>query len=320
MFLVLGKVISIFLLIAVGFVVGRLGVLPTGSREVLNAVLLKVVAPCLIIASITSKELTDDTFTITVQIMLITAIFCILASALGFFLAKKIFKIRPLDDIGLYAFAFASLNCGFLGFPVTLALFGQDIFYLMVMENVMTIVYFYVCGPLLLNMTSAKSSEVSKKKSFDWKSIVCNPNLVASVFSIIMLFSGLHLPDMLFESVDTLGDATIPLSMLIVGIQLSESNLMSILKDRKLLGFSLTKMLMLPLLTFLSVNWLPLSSSVKICAIMASVFPVAVVVAPISDMEGKNASAASALIVLTTFISIATIPIFASGITHFYLA
>lgn len=318
MILVLEKVLSIFLLIAAGFFVGRIGILPKDALDSLNVVLLKVVAPCLIVSSITSKELTKETFTATIQILATTCIFCLAASIVGLFLSKFIFKIRPVEDIGMYAFAFASLNCGFLGFPVTLALFGQDIFYLMIMENVVTIVYFYACGPILLRIGAENNSKESS--TFNWRDLICNPNIVASIFSLIMLFCGLHLPDFLFESVETLGDATIPLSMLVVGLQLSESKLVDIIKDRKLVSFAATKMLLLPVLTFLAVNWLPLAVPVKLCAVMASVFPVAVVVAPITAMEGKNGASASALVVISTLISIATIPIFAAFLTHYYVS
>lgn len=316
MILVLEKVLSIFLLIAVGFVIGRIDILPKNALDSLNGVLLKVISPCLAISSITSKELTDETFTATMQILSTATAYCFVASLVGLFLSKFIFRIQS-EDIGMYSFAFASINCGFLGFPVTLALFGQDIFYLMVMENVVTILYFFICGPFLLRIGGKSNS--GEKNGINWREIVCNPNIVASVFSLIMLFCGLHLPDFLFESVDTLGSATIPLSMLVVGLQLSESKLVDIIKDHKLVIFAATKMLLLPVLTFLAVNWLPLAVPVKLCAVMASVFPVAVVVAPITSMEGKNGASASALVVITTIIAIATIPIFASFLTDFYL-
>ena len=62
--LVVGKVLAIFLLMAAGFGVGRLKLLPEGSNTTLNVLLIKVITPCMILSSITSKELTDDTLSI----------------------------------------------------------------------------------------------------------------------------------------------------------------------------------------------------------------------------------------------------------------
>ena len=165
--------------------------------------------------------------------------------------------------------------------------------------------------------TAGAASSSSALKSFFvsfW-----NPNAVASVISLVMLFAGLHLPKLIFEPVQTLGDATIPLSMLLVGLQLSESNISGLIKNGKILAFSLVKMLLLPVLTFFAVNWLPLAVSVKICLIFAAVFPAAVAVAPVTAMENKNSLAAAELIAITTLLSVGTIPLFATLLTQFYL-
>ena len=335
--LIVGKVLAIFLLMAAGFGVGRLKVLPEGSDATLNVLLIKIVTPCMILSSITSKELTDDTLSMTLQTFAGSVVFFAIAGVLGYFFAKHLLRVNPSSNIGVYTFAFASINTGFMGFPVTLALFGQDIFYLMVMQNVILTVYLYSAGPLMLKLGCASSEALpagaadtasaaktasaagssSALKSFFvsfW-----NPNAVASVISLVMLFAGLHLPKLIFEPVQTLGDATIPLSMLLVGLQLSESNISGLIKNGKILAFSLVKMLLLPVLTFFAVNWLPLAVSVKICLIFAAVFPAAVAVAPVTAMENKNSLAAAELIAITTLLSVGTIPLFATLLTQFYL-
>lgn len=336
MILILEKVLSIFLLLAVGFTAGKMNFLPEGTRNSLNNVLLKITAPCMIISSITDKSINDGTIRLTFEILIVSFFFFIFASLMGFLLSKYIFKIRPREDLGVYTFSFASLNSGFMGFPLTLALFGQDIFYLMVMQNVLLTVYLYTAGPMLLTLgASADSSDnpakscgnasglsaasLIKKISHVFSSL-CNPNTLACVISIFMLFCGLHLPGFLFDSVEILGDATIPISMLAVGMQLSESDLSKNLKNKKLVIFSSVKMLLLPILTFFAVNWLPIDYTVKLCAVLASLFPSAVVTVPVTAMEGKNAAAASSLVAVTTLMCIITIPIFAAFLTDYYLS
>lgn len=333
--LIVGKVLAIFLLMAAGFGVGRLKILPEGSDATLNVLLIKVVTPCMILSSITSKELTDDTLSMTLQTFAGSVVFFAIAGVLGYFFAKHMLHVNPSSNIGVYTFAFASINTGFMGFPVTLALFGQDIFYLMVMQNVILTVYLYSAGPLMLRLgcesdeilpagtadtvkTTGTAGSGSALKSFFMS--FWNPNAVASVISLVMLFAGLHLPKLIFEPVQTLGDATIPLSMLLVGLQLSESNISGLIKNGKILAFSLVKMLLLPVLTFFAVNWLPLAVSVKICLIFAAVFPAAVAVVPVTAMENKNSLAAAELIAITTLLSVGTIPLFATLLTQFYLS
>lgn len=324
MVLVINKVLAIFLLIAAGYFVGKIKVLPAGADKTLNILLIQIITPCMILSSITSKELTDDTFTATIQTLVGAALFFVLAGIVGFLFSKYILRIRTDSEVGVWAYSFGSVNTGFMGFPVTLALFGQDIFYLIVMHNVVLTVYLYSAGPSMIKIgekhseTASVSSEQNRLKAF-FKSFA-NPNAVASLIALIMLFCGLHLPTTLFESVKTLGDATIPLSMLLVGIQLSESDLLSIIKNGKILAFSLVKMLLLPVLVFLCVNWLPLSAYVKTALIFAAVFPSAVATAPVCAMEGKGSLTAAKLIAITTLLSVGTIPLFATLLTQFYLS
>ena len=324
MVLVINKVLAIFLLIAAGYFVGKIKVLPAGADKTLNILLIQIITPCMILSSITSKELTGDTFTATIQTLVGAALFFVLAGIVGFLFSKYILRIRPDSEVGVWAYSFGSVNTGFMGFPVTLALFGQDIFYLIVMHNVVLTVYLYSVGPSMIKIgekhseTASVSSEQNRLKAF-FKSFA-NPNAVASLIALIMLFCGLHLPTTLFESVKTLGDATIPLSMLLVGIQLSESDLLSIIKNGKILAFSLVKMLLLPVLVFLCVNWLPLSAYVKTALIFAAVFPSAVATAPVCAMEGKGSLTAAKLIAITTLLSVGTIPLFATLLTQFYLS
>lgn len=324
MVLVINKVLAIFLLIAAGYFVGKIKVLPAGADKTLNILLIQIITPCMILSSITSKELTDDTFTATIQTLVGAALFFVLSGIVGFLFSKYILRIRPVSEVGVWAYSFGSVNTGFMGFPVTLALFGQDIFYLIVMHNVVLTVYLYSAGPSMIKIgekhseTASVSSEQNRLKAF-FKSFA-NPNAVASLIALIMLFCGLHLPTTLFESVKTLGDATIPLSMLLVGIQLSESDLLSIIKNGKILAFSLVKMLLLPVLVFLCVNWLPLSAYVKTALIFAAVFPSAVATAPVCAMEGKGSLTAAKLIAITTLLSVGTIPLFATLLTQFYLS
>ena len=133
-----------------------------------------------------------------------------------------------------------------------------------------------------------------------------------------MLFAGLKLPTVIFDCVDMIGEATTPLSMLIVGMQLGECDFGEVLKNRKLLGISFLKMLLLPVLTFLMVNWLPFDVSVKACLIFAASFPVAVAVVPIASEQNRDSLVTAEMVAITTLISLAVIPAVATFLLEYY--
>ena len=169
--LIVEKIVSIFLIMAVGFVANRTGVLPREGNKFLTNLLIKVIAPCMIFSSITSKELTGDTFAATLYTLLGATLFSVCAAVLGWVLCKYLLRVSPLEDVGVYAFVFASLNSGFMGFPITLALFGQDILYFMVVHNITLTLYLYTLGPIILSMGSQGPQ---KKSAFDLRSVLAS--------------------------------------------------------------------------------------------------------------------------------------------------
>ena len=185
----------------------------------------------------------------------------------------------------------------------------------MVLHNIMLTIYTYTFGPTILSLGS------KEKKSFNWKAFLlsfCNINAVVAFISIIMLFAGLHLPAFLFQTTETIGNATVPVSMLLVGMQLGDSNPLGMLKHGRMVAISVVKMLLLPVLTFLAINWLPLAVNVKVCLIFAAVFPAAVAAVPVTAMEGKNTLASAETVAFTTLLSVVTVPLFAAILMGYY--
>lgn len=313
--IIVGKVVAIFLIVAVGFAANKIGILPTESKKYIIDLLILITTPCMVLTSISSKELTEGTLAMTLQSLGIAVclhIFCVIT---GYFLFKNILKVKPQEDLGAYVYSFGSFNSAFMGFPITLALFGQDILYLMVVVNSILCFYMYTFGPVILRIGSKEKKEAGFKKVL---ATLKNPNTIAALLGMIMLFSGLHLPEIIFNCMDTLGSATVPISMLVVGMQLGESNIGAIIKSKNLVISSLLKVFLLPIIVFLALNWLPIADSIKLCVVFSAAFPAAVAIVPVTAMENKNAGLVAELTALTTAMSIASIPICAMLLTAYY--
>lgn len=313
MTIILSKISAIFLIMAVGFILNKTKIIPSNATNYFVDLLLLVTTPCMILSSVTSKEFDPQTAISTAEVFLGGISFFGLSFLLGFLLCKIILKVDPREDTGVYIMAFSTVNNGFMGFPITQAIFGSDILYLMILHNICLTLYMYSAGPFILNMN--RSSGFSLKRLLR---TLCNPSTILSLVSISMLFAGLRLPGLIDESVTLIGDITVPLSMLVVGMQLGESNIRRILKNRFLLITSLAKMLAVPVLVFLCVNWLPLTDDVKVAIIFASAFPSAVVTSALAAMENKNSLLAAEMIAFTTLLSLITIPGCALFLTGYY--
>ncbi|MBP3815811.1 MAG: AEC family transporter [Firmicutes bacterium] len=313
MLTVFSKIIVIFAVVAVGFFCNKKGILPNSSEGPLVNLLVLVICPCMILSSLASKTLDSDTLPKTLLVLGLSLGYFVVAPFIAFFFARFM-KHTPKEDLGVIMVIMTSTNTGFMGFPVTKSIFGDEIFFLIVVENIILNIYFYSIAIFQINYGhNAKGDLGSSLKS------IINPNIIAALIGLIILFGRISLPGPGLEFLDMLGSVTTPLSMLIVGMRLANSNIKSVLKNRDLIFASFIKMFIMPVITFLLVNWLPIPQDVKLLLVWCSCFPTAVIMVSLSSKYKRNATLAAEGIALTTIISLLVLPVAATILSALYL-
>jgi len=297
------KVAVIFSMAILGYIANRTGILPDAANNYMVNLLMDITMPCMILASVTSKTLTSDTLREALEVIVGSAVFFVAAAAVSFVIVKAM-KYKPLEDQGVMMVIITAVNTGFMGFPVTKAIFGNEYFFLMVLENVILNLYMYSLCIMQMNYGNEHKANLA-----DVFKPLCNIATFASLLGILLLCIHFKFPSPVMDFLNTVGDATIPLSMILVGMQLGNSKLKKILKNYKLLISSLINVTVIPFLTFLAVNWLPLTNPAKVILIFAAAFPCAVITVAIASKENKNAGLMAEGVALSTLFSMATLPI-----------
>ncbi len=91
-----------------------------------------------------------------------------------------------------------------------------------------------------------------RAQKFSFKKLLktfCNPSTIFSLVAVAMLILGWKLPNMVNETVSLIGDNRPP-SMMVVGMQLGDSNIGRIARNKDLLILSLVKMFAVPVIIF----------------------------------------------------------------------
>lgn len=314
MLIIVDKIVSIFLIIGLGYFCCKKNILHESGIGFLTSILVKITLPCLLLSSIANQTFTEDTVSTTITLGLITIPYYFVAPSFCILICRYVLKMKDNDKIGIFAYSFATPNTGFMGFPISLALFGDKVLYYFVIENMLLQFYLYGFGMLFLKQGNASDKIDIKEALKSMKNIA----LIASVIGLVLFFLQIKLPSFLGNMIETIGDATTPLSMILVGMQLHKSKLAEIIKDKSLLYISLARMIGLPMIIFLAVNWLPVSFEIKLSFIFSFSFPIAVVAAPIVYKEGKDGSVAAEFIAVTTLLSIITLPLIAALLSYHY--
>ncbi len=314
MIIVFVRVMAIFSLIFLGFISNKIGILPFESRKHLINLMMYITAPCMAASSIYTKTLSEEVLNSTFQISVTAAIYFVVISVISYFIVRM-GKFKPIEEMGLYMVAMTCINTGFMGFPVTKAVFGGDIFYLMVMHNVVSCMYLYGAVPILLKIgrKNVESHFLQNLKD------ILNPAMIGIFVGILFLALGIQPPKAINEVIIYLSDATIPLSMIIIGVQLGSSNMMEVIKHKYVNLVNIFSMFVFPILTFFVVEQFDmLETNVKVVLIFASAFPAAVVPSAIAEQQGLQTNRLAEVISLTTLTSLIIIPICATFLTAYY--
>ncbi|MBQ9931884.1 MAG: AEC family transporter, partial [Firmicutes bacterium] len=217
MAIVIEKVISIFVIILIGYVACRLGWLPQTASKYISKLLMNIAMPCLIVASMVQQSLTPEVG----RNLVITSILCLIlftVTTLVGFVVARIMKV-PLKDQGIYAFCLGYSNNGFLGFPVAQSIFGVEGLLFMILSNLMMNIHNFSFGIMTLTYGDrAKAPLKEKLKRF------FNIPVVASLLGLVFLIVDVDLPEAPMSILTMLGNMTVPLSMIFLGIQLAQSS------------------------------------------------------------------------------------------------
>lgn len=306
------KIAAIFLMIATGYLANRTGILPGESNKYLVNLLLKITTPCMILGSIGEKKLESDTIYQVTQILIASIIFFTVVSIFAF-ICVKIMRYKPITDQGIVVLIITACNTGFMGFPIAKAIFGDKYFFLLVIENIILNLYTFCFSIPIMNYKNENNSSIK-----DTAKSAINLCTITSVLGLVILFLKIPMPDFALDFLNSVGDATIPLSMIIVGIQLADSDLKSMLRNTKLFAASFINVAVVPLLTFLVIKDLPMDETVKITMLFAACLPCAVATTGVVAEQNLNASLMSEGIALTTALSLVTLPVGVTLILQYF--
>ena len=314
MVIILSKVASVFILMGLGFVLNRRGILPNEIDRTLSILLMNVSSPCLVLSTMASKEIGEGLWGNVLTALGLCLLYFAVFMALAEILCRKILKIPAEKDCGVYMMLFVSINNGFMGFPITLAIFGEDILFYMVFFQISLLLYLF--GPGTVRLHYGDGEEFGRANAIRK---ILGPNTIAAVIGLIIMALSIKLPSFIMEPIDIVGDSTTMLSMLVIGMKLSMSDFRAILRNKYLVSESLIKMVLCPVVTFLLISWLPIAEEIKIMIIFGSAFPSAVACAAISSVENKNSVLAAEGVALTTLMSLVTIPVAAAVLSLLYM-
>ena len=304
-FTVASNLISLFALIAVGFIAVKTGALKPESSPYFSALLMKITLPCTIFISLVTREY-DAEFARD-GIIIIMAGLVVYPSMM--YLSRGLAKLFhvPEGRRGVWAFVTAYSNSGFMGFPIALALFGSEGLALSVMLNISFNITIYTLGALEI----IRDNPNHDSEGVDIKSILFSNINIATALSLIFYFGRINLPSAIAIPISYISGITTPISMIIIGMALAHSRAADIFSDVHAWTASAFRLIIYPVILCVILRYFPLSDNHLVAAvfILINAMPGASVTAVLSEMYHADVDFAARMMFIQNIACMVTIPL-----------
>lgn len=301
--IVLNQVLTLFIIMGVGFFARKKGIITTQMNKKLSELLLNIVSPCLIVVSF-QFEFSDK---ILINGLIVLA-YAILIHFFSIFIASFVYKKIKFDSAEknkILKFGTVFTNCGFMGFPLLESLHGKiGILYGSIYVAVFY-VFIWTYGVMLFNSRQKGGGGIN------WggiKKILINPGLISVLIGIILFIFSIKLPFSIINALENVGLMNTPLAMLIIGATLTDVDLKSIVGSVEIYWGSIIKLIVVPIVAYAALRIAGVNGTILgVCTLIASM-PTAANTTIFAEMFESDSLYASRLIGISTLLSIFTIP------------
>lgn len=299
---IISSLIKIFILIVPGVFFRKRNMLTVNQSEAVSSILVNLTWPCLVIDAMqiefSMQTLKDSGYMFGIALI----IFSVFA-AISFPLAKLMRMPKGKQYITVFMLLFG--NTGFIGIPVIKALYGANaLFFAAIVELVNDLLLFTV-GIILIELSAGAHLKIGAKNFL-------SPGLIGVIIGLMLFLLNIQLPGVLGDAVETVGNATTPLTMFVIGFQLGGLKLKEITGDWQVYAVCFIKLMIVPLVTLLIVKLIAGEFTLlEKVLVISFAMPVASVSAIFSQQYKGEAAFATKTVLLSTVFSIISIPIFA---------
>lgn len=294
----------LFLLMAFGVGARRFGVFDAACVKRIGDFVLTVTTPCLIV---TSFQRPFETSLLTGACWSFAA--ALFSHAAGILLARL--AVRDPDERRRRALRFAVVfsNAGFMGIPLQYAVLGSEgVFY----GSIYVVVFHLLCWTYgVWEIRGGFKGEGVAK-------VLINPGLVGIALGLPFFLFSAKLPSVLAQPVKMTGDLFTPLAMLVIGFHLAGAKFAPALSRGGTYAVLALRHFLVPAVLIALLAPLPgIDRTVAIAAVIPAAAPVGATVTVFAGRYGGDPEFSTALVSVSTILSILTMPLVVGLATSF---
>lgn len=290
-----------FLLVAIGFLIRKKGIVGTEGRKNMIDLCLFVTLPFNVLNSFLREW--DWDLLISCSVILLLSIGY---NAVSVLFSILLYRRNSLEKQKPLKYGTIVSNGGFLGNPIIEGIYGSSglLYASLFMLPVRVVMWSYGVTVFLRGEESAAEN----KKSGLLKKIITHPCIVAIYVGAIIMIGGIGLPTFLKNTIAGLSNCNMPLSMMLVGMLLAEIDPKGLI-DKTMWFYTFVRLILMPLVIYGLTTFLPIDAQLRGITVIMAGMPAPITTALLSAKYGGDEEYATGMIFVTTLLSLITLPI-----------
>ncbi|HCM26991.1 MAG TPA: AEC family transporter [Treponema sp.] len=295
---VTGQVLVLFLLILFGYAARKARIMDDAALGHFSAFVANITLPALIVVSLQrpfSRGLLGSAAA-TLGLSVAVYAFSFAAAAVYPSLIRAGKKER-----GVQRYAIIFSNVGFMGFPVVEAVLGGDALFNLAIYNIPFYFLAFSVGAWLI------ARDGKRPLLLTWRTFV-NPSVAATLVGIALFLLSVKLPAPLHRALKLTGDATSPLSMIVIGAILARMDPRAVVGRWRNFVTTAVRLVVLPAAVYAALYALGLRGLLLALPVLVVAMPVAANATLLANLYEGDTESASAMVFISTLACVATIP------------
>ena len=296
--LLMEQIVELFIMIFMGFAIVKAGIVKDEESKVLSKIVLYLIIPCVII-----NAFQVDYTAQTVKGLMIAFVASVILQIILLIIVAVMGKVLSLNEVEVASVYYS--NSGNLIVPIVTFILGKEwVLYGCVFRSVQLVFLWTHCKKI-----------ISRERSYDWKKIVLNINMISIAVGVVLFFTRIRLPEVIDNTIGAVGNMIGPASMIVTGMLFAGMNLKQIFANKRVYFVSFLRMLVVPLIALILIKGSRLANlsadapKIMLIVFLAVITPSASTVTQMCQVYGNDSQYASAINVVTTLSAIITMPV-----------
>ena len=289
-------ILSIIIMIGLGYFLKRIDFLSEKDIDPFNNIVMYILMPCMIFHAIYTADLSLLSKLGILPFIILSS--SLVTGVVSYFILRQL----NLDDITLWSVLVTVMvaNTAFMGYPVTLGIFGQEGFLRAIFCDIATLCIFLILSFVLILKFGGTAKAAVRRFTFF-------PPLWAVILGLCFNFFNIPIGPIIDNTVNYLGQGAIPLIMITLGLSIDFTALK---RSKAMIAFtSVMKLAFFPAVAFIIASKVGLVDLQFTISVVEAAMPSGMMSLLLAITYKLDHELTSDCILINTVISLITLPV-----------